>query len=120
MAGRARREPTFDDCMRMLRRRDPQVREDGFHTLLGRPEHLGALVRELRAETDHGLRCWLLELIGGTGRPDAVQVLAEYLTSGDESLRDRAVAGLRAIDTKEARRLLWTAGHRGARPPAGA
>jgi HEAT repeat protein len=98
--------------MKMMRGRNPQVREDGFHALRGRPEHLDALVRELGIETDHGLRCWLLELIGETRRPDAVPVLAEYLTSEDESFREWAVAGLQAIDTKEARRMLWEAERR--------
>jgi HEAT repeat protein len=112
MSGRKHRQPTFAECMKMMRRRDPQVNEDGFHALLGRPEHLDALVRELETETAHGLRCWLLELIGETRRPDAVPVLAEYLTSEDESFRYWAVAGLQRIDTKEARRLLWEAQQR--------
>jgi hypothetical protein len=112
MSGRKYRKPTFAECMKMMRGRNPQVREDGFHALRGRPEHLDALVRELGIETDHGLRCWLLELIGETRRPDAVPVLAEYLTSEDESFREWAVAGLQAIDTKEARRMLWEAERR--------
>jgi hypothetical protein len=118
MSGRKHRKPTFAECMQMMRQRDPQVRENGFHALLGYQEHLDALVRELEIEADHGLRCWLLELIGETRCPDAVPVLAEYLTSEDESFRDWAVAGLQAIDTKEARRMLWEAQPRQSRPHA--
>jgi HEAT repeat protein len=118
MSGRKHRQPTFAECMKMMRRRDPQVNEDGFHALLGRPEHLDALVRELETETAHGLRCWLLELIGETRRPDAVPVLAEYLTSEDESFRYWAVYGLQRIDTKEAHRLLWEAEQHHLRPHA--
>jgi HEAT repeat protein len=55
---------------------------------------------------------------GETKRPDAVPVLAEYLTSEDESFRCWAVAGLQKIDTKEARRLLWEAEQRHLRPHA--
>ena len=109
---RVARAPTFAECMRMMRRRDPQVQEDGFHGLLGRSEHLDALVGELAIETDHGLRCWLLELIGETGRSDAVPVLAEYLISEDEAFRSWAVHGLQRIDTSEARSLLWEARQR--------
>ena len=52
-----------------------------------------------RAHADHGLRCWLLELIGAAPSPAALPVLGAQLGSNDESLRDRAVAGLKKLDT---------------------
>jgi hypothetical protein len=53
---------TFREAMRLMRRHDPQRREDGFHTL--RPvarEHIDELIDEFHKEQeDHGLRagCW--------------------------------------------------------------
>ncbi|GII59826.1 hypothetical protein Pth03_82150 [Planotetraspora thailandica] len=84
--------------MQLMRRSDPQKQEDGFHSL--RPhaaEHVEELIAEFRAEDrDHGLRCWLLELIA--------EALAQY---ADEPLRERAARGLTLLGTREARRLLW-------------
>lgn len=48
--------------MRMMRRHNPQIREDGFQLLLAEvTEHVEALGAEFERETDSGLRCWLLE-----------------------------------------------------------
>lgn len=97
--------------MRQMRKRDPQAREDGFHTL--RPhaaEHLDALITEFRREGDHGLRCWLLELIGEARSPAAFPLLLEQLHADDDALRWWAVRGLELLDTKDARRALRTAG----------
>ena len=60
-------------------------------------------------QDDHGLRCWLLELIGAARSPDALPVLGAQLNSDDEALRDWAVTGLEKLDTPEARTLLWHA-----------
>jgi hypothetical protein len=95
--------------MRLMRRHDPQTQEDGFHTLLPlASEHVADLLTEFDNEhNDHGLRCWLLELIGHARSERALPVLAEQLRSPDEALSQRAVRGLQLLDTKEARRLLW-------------
>jgi hypothetical protein len=95
--------------MRMMRRRDPQTQEDGFHTLLPlASEHVAHLLTEFDNEhDDHGLRCWLLELIGHARSEQALPALAEQLWSPDEAMSQRAVRGLQLLDTKEARRLLW-------------
>ena len=95
--------------MRLMRSRDPQRQEDGFHTLLPvAGEHIDALLEEFRAERDdHGLRCWLLELIGEARSAKGLPVLADQLGSPDEALRYRAECGLRLLDTKEARRIVW-------------
>ncbi|GII54732.1 hypothetical protein Pth03_31210 [Planotetraspora thailandica] len=95
--------------MQLMRRSDPQEQEDGFHSL--RPyaaEHVEELIAEFRAEhRNHGLRCWLLELIAEARRPEALPLLAEMVQSEDEPLRDRAVRGLTALGTKETRHVLW-------------
>ena len=93
-----------------MHRHNPQLREDGFAML--RPharEYLPELMAEFEREEEHGLRCWLLELIGYARDERALPVLAEQLSSLDESLRDWAVRGLARLDTREARQLLYRA-----------
>lgn len=86
-----------------MRSQDPQHAEDGF-------ELLRAMAETHIAEP--GLRRWLLELIGPARSPSAFELLAVELGSGDEAIRSLAVRGLRGLDTKDARRLLWERGHR--------
>ncbi|HEX5116614.1 MAG TPA: HEAT repeat domain-containing protein [Pseudonocardiaceae bacterium] len=70
-------------------------------------EHLAELTTEFgRERDDHGLRCWLLELIGEARSPAAVPLLIEQLHGEDEALRTWAVSGLEKLDTKDARRAL--------------
>ncbi|MCZ4101571.1 MULTISPECIES: HEAT repeat domain-containing protein [Streptomyces] len=101
----------FREAMRLMRTRDPQRREDRFHQLLPHAaEHVDELIEEFEQEQDdHGLRCWLLELIGAARSPAALPTLGAQLNSPDESLRLRAAAGLTELDTPEARTLLWNA-----------
>jgi hypothetical protein len=96
--------------MRLMRRHDRQAQEDGFELL--RPhasEHVDELITAFAGESDHGLRCWLLELIGEARSEAAMPVLVEQLNGADESLRDWAVRGLETLDTKAAREQLWRA-----------
>ena len=88
-----RRFPGFSACMRMMRKHDPQTQEDGFHLLLPRASELvEELLHEFRSEThDHGLRCWLLELIGEAADARALDVLVQQMRSNDESLRAWAI-----------------------------
>jgi hypothetical protein len=103
--------PGFREAMRLMRSCDPQRREDGFRQVLPHAaDHLGELIAQFEQEhDDHGLRCWLLELIGAARSPDALPVLAAQLDSDDESLRSWAAAGLKKLNTPEARTLLWRA-----------
>ncbi|HUE70638.1 MAG TPA: HEAT repeat domain-containing protein [Pirellulaceae bacterium] len=97
----------------MMRDRDPQVQEDGFHWL--RPQaskHVLELIAEFERESDSGLRCWLLELIGEACDPRAMGVLTQQLHSRDESMRTWAMIGLKKMSTKEARKALYDAGQR--------
>ncbi|MFC4909313.1 HEAT repeat domain-containing protein [Actinomadura gamaensis] len=97
----------FEKAMTMMRASDPGLREGGFDFLR---EHADAYVAELAAEfdgeTDHGLRCWLLELLAEARSPDALPVLAVQLGADDESLRFWAVRGLEMLDTRESREAL--------------
>jgi HEAT repeat protein len=99
--------PEFKKCLAMMRKRDPQTQEDGFHALLPHAsEHVEALISEFERERNHGLRCWFLELIGEAKAPEAFPLLAEQLGSDDERFRYWAIRGLKLLDTKQARALL--------------
>ena len=67
---------------------------------------------EFQTEKDHGLRCWLLELIGEARSAKAFDLLREQLHSSDESMRYWAIHGLRELNTREARQALFDAGVR--------
>jgi HEAT repeat protein len=100
----------FHHAMRLMRSRDPQTSEDGFHLLLPHAaSHIEALITEFSRESDHGLRCWLLELIGEARSPRALPLLVEQLNGDDEALRSRAARGLEHLDTKPARHHLYQA-----------
>ncbi len=98
----------FERALRLMRRHDPQMAEDGFQRLRAiAGEHVEALLAEFVTETDQGVRRWLLELIGEVRSPQAFDLLVVELRGDDESLRCWAEHGLRLLDTKEARRVLW-------------
>ena len=104
------RFPGFKKCMAMMRKRDPQTQEDGFHLLLPHAgAHVQELIEEFSKEKAHGLRCWLLELIGSAKSADAFEFLAGQLRSADERFRFWAIRGLKNLGTKDARTLLWQA-----------
>jgi HEAT repeats len=104
------RFPGFKKCMAMMRKHDPQMQEDGFHWLEPHAgEHVHELIEEFGKEKSHGLRCWLIELIGAAKSPDAFEFLAKMLRSDDEGFRFWAILGLKKLGTKEARTLLWQA-----------
>jgi hypothetical protein len=97
--------------MRLMRKRDPQSQEDGFHLLLFRAhEYSQQLMVEFAQETDPGLRCWLLELLAEARDPDALPLFLEYLHSDETSLKMMAIHGLNQLNTKDARRALWEVG----------
>lgn len=67
--------------MQLMRRHDPQAEEEGFHLLLPyAAEHIDELIAEFFQEGhDHGVRFWLLELIGQGRSPKALSVLTEQI-----------------------------------------
>lgn len=100
----------FRKAMRLMRRHDPQYQEDGFFLLQPHAaDYVDELIEEFEQENDHGLRCWLLELIGEARSPAALPVLGTQLHSSDPALQDWAVKGLTKLDTHEARTLLYKA-----------
>ena len=103
--------PGFEACMERMRERDPLTREEGYHALLPRAaEFLPRLIEAFQTERDHGLKCWLFELIDEAKSPDAFPLFLEHLSGGDESLSARAVQGLHDLGTEEARQALREAG----------
>jgi HEAT repeat protein len=108
----------FKDAMQMMRAADRQRREDGFQLLRDHlTEHTDELITEFeREENDHGLRCWLLELIGEAKSERAFPLLAAQLHSSDEAFRSRAITGLENLGTKAARRALYQARSNGEIP----
>ncbi|KAB2345193.1 HEAT repeat domain-containing protein [Actinomadura rudentiformis] len=101
----------FREAMRLMRKHDPQLKEEGFQLLLPHAaDHLDELIAEFQQEDNaHGPRCWLLELIGEARSERALPLLAEQLHGADESLRDWAVAGLENLGSREARQVLYRA-----------
>jgi hypothetical protein len=105
------RDLSFEACMALMRQRDALAREDGFHFLRPRAaEHVDALIAEFEREPDHGLRCWLLELIGEARCERALDLLRVWAMSSDESLKSWAVRGLQLLDSKSARAFLFEKG----------
>ena len=73
------------DAMRLMRKHDPQLREDGFHLLKPHAaEHVEELIGEARSET---------------ARP----LMAELLHDESESIRDWAWRGLELLAGKKSR-----------------
>jgi hypothetical protein len=100
----------FDQAMQLMRRHDPQQQEDGFDLLRSHVgEYISELLTEFNRERDHGLRCWLLELIGEARSERALPLLTEQLHATDPDLGDWAIRGLQKLGTPEARYALYKA-----------
>jgi hypothetical protein len=98
----------FNRSLAMMRSRDPQAMEDGFALLRNTArQHVQELLDAYGQEADYRTRFLLLELIGETRSAQAFEVLAAELLNDDEMFSSRAERGLRLLDTREARRLLW-------------
>ena len=98
----------FESAMRLMRKHDPQLQEDGFEFLRSHAaDHAEGLMSAFAQEEDHGLRCWLLELIGLARSESAVPLFTALLADPDDTFRYWARRGLELLDSKEARSLLW-------------
>lgn len=74
--------------------------------LLNAHDHADELIAATRAGVEQGSTI-LLHVLADAKLPEALPLFAELLRSPDESLRHYGVAGLKQLDSKEARRLLW-------------
>lgn len=105
------RFPGFRACIAMMRKRNAQVQEEGFHWLLPHAaEFVDELMQEFQREEASGLRSWLLELIAEARSAKAFDLFRENLASGDKGLRFWAIRGLRRLNTPDARKALFDAG----------
>ena len=96
--------------MEMMRDRNPGISEDGFHWLQAEASgHVQELIEAFQTEEEFGLRCWLVELIDATKSEAAFEFLAAQLRDDEWQIRYRAMQGLKHLDRKEARTLLWDA-----------
>jgi hypothetical protein len=73
-------------------------------------DHVPELMAEFERETDHGLRCWLLELIGEAQSVEAFDLLCGCAQSADEGFSSWAIRGLQNLDTKQSRTFLFQHG----------
>lgn len=106
-----REKSDFERALLRMRSRRPQEAEDGFGALsVIAGDHVSDLIAAFAQEQEHGVRCWLLELIGSARSPEAFDLLCAQAQSTDEALKRWAVWGLKALDTKPARRFLHDQG----------
>lgn len=97
-----------------MRSKSPLRQEEGFQLLMPHAAlYIDELMTEFRAETDHGLKCWLLELIGNARSEKAFELLKEHLAVGDLAFRDWAIRGLQRLNTPESKKLLKQRGFDG-------
>lgn len=81
------------------------------------PQVLDDVTLAVDQETDERVRTLLVAELAETGDERLVGFFVRLLSDGNESIRHWAQEGLRGIDTKDARKALFT--HQGAsRPPA--
>jgi hypothetical protein len=103
----------FDRWLAMMRKHSPHIREDGFHALQPHArQFVGPLVAAFESETDHGLRCWLLELLGDARDPQLAELFIALLDDPDPSISWWATRGLQnlAPTVKDVRREVFERG----------
>lgn len=107
--------PGVGECIRLLKRSnvngtwvDIICEELTAHA----GENAVELIAAVHSETEEGVKVLLLAALAEAGLPEAIPVLAENLASAQDLLRHWAEVGLRKVNTKEARTILWQHGQR--------
>ncbi len=91
----------------MMREGNPQVAEAGYGVLAPRAKKLlPQLIAAFEREDGHGIKCWLLQLIGEARSEAAFDFLKREAQSDDGAIRSWAVRGLTRLDTQPARDFL--------------
>jgi len=72
-------------------------------------DHLEAMIAIFHAETNEWVRVMLLSAIAEASLPPALSLFVANLYSDDAHLRRWALYGLKSLDTKESRTVLWNA-----------
>lgn len=105
--------PIFKTCMKMMRDRNPQTQEDGYHWLVDyAADFIPELTHELNIETDPGLCSWLMELLAETKDPCTLEIFKHRLEDPNDIIRNCAIRSLQELNTRESRTILWEAGIR--------
>jgi hypothetical protein len=106
-----RRDPSFQVLLTEMRSRDALKAEGAFHFLLPRAaDHIEDLIEAFEHEQSHGVRCWLLELIGEARTERGFDILRTHAVSEDEALRSWAIRGLQNLGSPTARSVLFEKG----------
>jgi HEAT repeat protein len=101
---------SFERALWLIRRHAPEVREDGFALMREiAAEHVAELMAAFESESEYGLRCWLLALLGETRAVETVPMFSALLYDEEERFRELAAVGLQMVGTKEARTALYRA-----------
>ena len=96
----------FNEIIALLRSDDPMTYEEGFHSLKGRvDEALDKLIELEQMETDEKMRSRLVELIGESTEPSAIELLKSELDSPYYEVRMWAYSALCYSDSEEAKKL---------------
>jgi|GEM_PF-3994899 len=98
---------SFAVCMEFMCHPDPEKKQHGFHALRQNvATFLPLILHALERETNHGIQCWLLELVVIGKEPSTIPLLASYLYHKDDSLRYWAKTGLKDFGTRQALRII--------------
>ncbi len=105
--------PGIDKCVELLR--SPNVRGAWIDIVCSEIEQYSKkdpseLIEAVNTAENSEVRNILLGILEGIASPEAVSVFAKILSSDKMDEHDYAISGLRRIDTKEARTVLWNAG----------
>jgi hypothetical protein len=102
------RQPSFEECLAMMREGNPQVAEAGYGVLAPRVKKLlPRLIAAFETEDGHGTKCWLLQLIGEARSEAAFDCWKREAQSDDGAIRSWAVRGLTKLDTQPSRDFLF-------------
>ncbi|WP_221031930.1 HEAT repeat domain-containing protein [Actomonas aquatica] len=87
--------PTFEECVGMLRSKDPMTYEDGYQWLQGfLSTHFKDIVVLMQKEQDEDIRSKFVELVGDSKRSEAIPILEAELKSDLMAVRSWAYSSL--------------------------
>ena len=99
-------KPEFNECIEMLRSRDPMTYEDGYHWLQGYlDKYIDELVQLMLKEEDPDRRSKFVELVGDSKNPKVIPILKAELRNPHKEVRSWAYSSLCYFENPEAERL---------------
>lgn len=80
----SRKFPGFKACMKLLRSKDGWTQEGAYHTLLPHAaEYLDDFIAEFSKPENFRIQDWIIELIGESPSPKALEFLRDQLFEND-------------------------------------